>query len=94
MENILAATDAFVGLLAFSLQVTFRLYIIDLPIQPKWRWWTVYLVWRKQVSALAIYSNWVPDNVAVGIWGGIYLVAFAVLLATKKSVPLQHFFEV
>lgn len=61
MEKILAAADAFVGLLAFSLQV----------------------------SALAIYSNWVPDDVASGIWGGIYLVAFAVLLASKKLKSSQ-----
>ncbi|XP_059350100.1 uncharacterized protein LOC130685964 [Daphnia carinata] len=61
MEKILAAADAFVGLLAFSLQV----------------------------SALAIYSNWIPDDIASGIWGGIYLVAFAALLASKTLKSSQ-----
>ncbi|KAI9559883.1 hypothetical protein GHT06_013890 [Daphnia sinensis] len=60
-ESVQSATDAFVGLLAFSLQV----------------------------SALAIYSNWVPDDVASGIWGGIYLVAFAALLFSKRLKSSQ-----
>ena len=50
------------------------------------------LFYNQQISALAIYSDWVPDNTAVGIWGGIYLVAFAGLLITKKWKHYSLFF--
>ncbi|EFX82348.1 hypothetical protein DAPPUDRAFT_302561 [Daphnia pulex] len=41
------------------------------------------------ISGLAVYSNWTPDNVAVGIWGGIYLLAFAALLFMKMLKKSQ-----
>jgi hypothetical protein len=39
-----------------------------------------------QISALAIYKDvdWGPDKAGAGIWGGIYLVIFGLLLIVKK----------
>ncbi|XP_032790148.1 uncharacterized protein LOC116927224 [Daphnia magna] len=46
------------------------------------------LAFSLQIAALSIYSvldwNWDPDKAGAGIWGGIYLVIFGVLLITKK----------
>ncbi|XP_057376901.1 uncharacterized protein LOC130698110 [Daphnia carinata] len=37
-----------------------------------------------QIAALSIYTEWDPDKAGAGIWGGIYLVIFGVLLMMKK----------
>ena len=39
-----------------------------------------------QISALVIYKDvdWGPDKAGAGIWGGIYLVIFGLLLIVKK----------
>ncbi|XP_046641497.1 uncharacterized protein LOC124326624 [Daphnia pulicaria] len=44
------------------------------------------LAFSLQVSALVVFKDvdWDPDKAGAGIWGGIYLIIFALLLILKK----------
>ena len=81
MDKILAITNVVVGLLACSLQVYIKLNpLMTMTFQLN----CVYTIF--QISELLIYNywDWGPDMPGAGIWGGIYLVIFGLLLIVKK----------
>jgi hypothetical protein len=50
----------------------------------------VFIYYISDIGIAVIYKDvdWGPDKAGAGIWGGIYLVIFGLLLIVKKYISL------